>query len=571
MIWRKRSKQQLFLSEVIKLVLILFGVNLSCNSNLQHSSKIILIEKEGIFFNEKTNKPYTGEIVKYYKNGEKYTSRSYLEGKKNGFHYFWHANGQIGGKENWNEGKRDGEWKSWYKNGQIKAQGMWNDGLEDGEWELFYKDGQLKDSGYYLKGKKHGLEKRFHSNGVHKVDLIFKDGVMNCNYMVYDSLGKKVEETSMVDGKLNGKQILWHGPTNEECLRNCGKIMGDKTEIEYKNNIKHGVSLFFRNEKLLRKETYLKGKKHGPYEYYRANGKMSREGFFIYNGATSTWSRWYDNEGNLEHSIGEYGKEWYPVNEDSIRIAYEDSLRSTYTNDVFELEINGKIIVPIISEFVIIEGGTIQMGSNYNENQYERGDPPLHDATVSSFLMSKTEVTFEEYDVFCVLTGRIKPDDEGWGRGERPVINVSWYDATEYCEWLSNATGKSYRLPTNKEWEFAARGGNKDNNYEFSGSNNIDSVAWNAQNSDQTTHPVGQKLPNELGIYDMTGNVSEWCFEFLPNRLPPGSTDVTAGDRAFRRGGSAYDNSYFSQLSYPQRIKPHIKSRYCGFRLVLDR
>ena len=166
MIWRKRSKQQLFLSKVIKLILILFVVNLSCNSNLQHFSKIILIEKEGIFFNEKTNKPYTGEIVKYYKNGKKYTSRSYLEGKKNGFHYFWHANGQIGGKENWNEGKRDGEWKSWYKNGQIKAQGMWNDGLEDGEWESFHKDGQLKDSGYYLKGKKHGREETVDCNRV---------------------------------------------------------------------------------------------------------------------------------------------------------------------------------------------------------------------------------------------------------------------------------------------------------------------------------------------------------------------------------------------------------------------
>ena len=88
MIWRKRSKQQLFLSKVIKLILILFGVNLSCNSNLQHSTKIILIEKEGIFFNEKTNKPYTGEIVKYYKNGKKYTSRSYLEGKKMAFIIF---------------------------------------------------------------------------------------------------------------------------------------------------------------------------------------------------------------------------------------------------------------------------------------------------------------------------------------------------------------------------------------------------------------------------------------------------------------------------------------------------
>ena len=553
-----------------RLILILFVLNLSCNSNPRYSNEIKLIEKEGLFYNQKTNELYTGEFVKYYKNGKKYTSRNFLKGKKNGIHYFWHANGQIGGKENWNEGKREGGWKSWYKNGQIKSQGSAKNGLDEGEWEAFYKDGQLKESGYFLKGKKHGLEKRFHSNGVHKVDLIFKDGVMNCKYMVYDSLGEKVEETNIVDGKLHGKQILWHGPTNEECLRNCGKMWGDKTEIEYKNNVKHGVSLFFRNEKLLRKETYLKGKKHGPYEWYWDNGKMRREGFFIFDGATSTWYRRYDYEGNLEHSFGEYGREYYPVNEDSIRAAYEDSLRKTYTNDVFELEIDGKKIVPIVNEFVEIEGGTIQMGSNFDEKQYERGDLPLHDATVQSFSISKTEVTFEEYDIFCLLTGRIKPDDEGWGRGERPVINVNWYDATEYCEWLSNATGKSYRLPTLKEWEFAARGGIKSNNYEFSGSNNIDSIAWHSDNSNRTTHPVGGKNPNELGIFDMTGNVSEWCFEFIPNRQPPGSTDITAGDRAFKRGGSAFDNAYWSQLSYRVRIKPHIKRSYSGFRLVLE-
>ena len=208
------------------------------------------------------------------------------------------------------------------------------------------------------------------------------------------------------------------------------------------------------------------------------------------------------------------------------------------------------------------------MGGNFDE--YERGYPPLHDATVHSFSMSKTEVTFDEYDIFCLLTGRIKPDDEGWGRGERPVINVSWYDATEYCEWLSNASGKSFRLPTQAEWEFAARGGNKSKNHEFSGSNNIDSVAWYSENSNKTTHPVGQKAPNELGIYDMTGNVSEWCFEFIPNSYPPGSTDIYAGDRAFMRGGSFFTSPYSSHLSLFLKIKPHIKSRHCGFRLVLE-
>ena len=171
------------MSKVNRLILILFVLNLSCNSNPRYSNEIKLIEKEGLFYNQKTNELYTGEIVKYYWNGKKYTSRNFLKGKKNGIHYFWHANGQIGGKENWNEGKREGGWKSWYKNGQIKSQGSAKNGLDEGEWEAFYKDGQLKESGYFLKGKKHGLEKRFHSNGVHKVDLIFKDGVMNCKYI----------------------------------------------------------------------------------------------------------------------------------------------------------------------------------------------------------------------------------------------------------------------------------------------------------------------------------------------------------------------------------------------------
>ena len=550
-----------------KITLILLIFNLGCDSNALFTKKIKLIEKEGLFYNQKTNELYTGEIAKYYKNGKKYTSRNYLKGKKNGSHYFWHPNGQIGGIENWNEGKRSGEWKSWYKNGQIKSQGKSRNGLDEGKWKSFYDNGQLKSSGFFLNGKQHGLEKQFHYNGMHKVDLIFKNGVMNCNYIVHDSLGKKVEESNFVDGKLK-RQILWHGPTNDECLRNCGVRWGDRTDIEYKNDKKHGLSLYYINENLIYKETFLKGKKHGPFKWYYPNGKIRREGFFIYNGQTTTWSRYYDNEGNLEHSFGDYGKEWYPMNEDSIRVAYEDSLKKTYTNDVFELEIDGKRIVPKLSEFVAIEGGTIQMGGNFDE--YERGYPPLHNATVHSFSMSKTEVTFDEYDIFCLLTGRIKPDDEGWGRGERPVINVSWYDATDYCEWLSNASGKSFRLPTQAEWEFAARGGNKSKNHEFSGSNNIDSVAWYSENSNKTTHPVGQKSPNELGIYDMTGNVSEWCFEFIPNSYPPGSTDIYAGDRAFRRGGSFFTSPYSSHLSLFLKIKPHIKSRHCGFRLVLD-
>jgi len=169
-------------------------------------------------------------------------------------------------------------------------------------------------------------------------------------------------------------------------------------------------------------------------------------------------------------------------------------------------------------EMVFVHGGTFQMGSDDGSSN----EKPIHPVTVSDFYISKYEVTFEEYDAFCDTTNRDKPDDKGWGRGDRPVINVSWNDAVAYCKWLSNETGKNYRLPTEAEWEYAANGGVETNGraYQYAGSNNIDDVAWYWDNSGSKTHPVGTKLPNSLGIYDMSGNVWEWCedwYKSYPN------------------------------------------------------
>ena len=179
-------------------------------------------------------------------------------------------------------------------------------------------------------------------------------------------------------------------------------------------------------------------------------------------------------------------------------------------------------------KFIFVEGGP-------------RGD----------FNISETEVTFAQFDKFCEETGYDKPNDRGWGRGTRPVINVNVEDANKFCEWLSKKTGRVIRLPEEDEWEFAARGGNKSNGCEYSGSNNIDEVAWYYNNSGNKTNKVGTKKPNELGIYDMSGNVWEW-----------------AGTKGYFRGGSWGGFSNNCSVSSRLDSDPGSRLSYIGFRVL---
>jgi len=188
------------------------------------------------------------------------------------------------------------------------------------------------------------------------------------------------------------------------------------------------------------------------------------------------------------------------------------------------------IINHITPEMVLVEAGEFQMGSD----EGTADESPIHKVTISQpFSMGIHEVTFDEFDVFCIDTERYnKPDDGGKGRGSRPVLGVDWEDAIEYCNWLSEKEGlvpcysgkgkvtqcdftaTGYRLPTEAEWEFAARGGILSKGYIFSGSDDPEEVAWFTDNAGGGAHPVGEKVPNELGLFDMCGNRFEWCWDW---------------------------------------------------------
>jgi len=157
---------------------------------------------------------------------------------------------------------------------------------------------------------------------------------------------------------------------------------------------------------------------------------------------------------------------------------------------------------------VWLPGGTFIMGQDDSPHADEK---PAHPVRVGAFSIGQYPVTFAEYDRFCAAMGRKPPGDQGWGRGERPAINVNWEDAQAYCAWLSQETGETYRLATEAEWEYACRAGSQTPWSYGDAESRLGDYAWFAANSGSKTHPVGEKLPNAWHLHDMHGNVWEWC------------------------------------------------------------
>jgi len=266
--------------------------------------------------------------------------------------------------------------------------------------------------------------------------------------------------------------------------------------------------------------------------------------------------------------------------------------------DKQELEYNG-------IKFIHVQGGAYFRGTK----EGIKDEQPVHLVTLASFQMSKYEITNGQFAVFLNEYGTkkikagldsLKPiitetsGSSDWGlhftngtwstsKDSFPVVNVSWYGAVEYCKWVSLKTGKTFRLPTEAEWEFAARGGRTSKNYMYAGGNNSEDIAWQSENScdinpkskNYGLHRIGLKNKNELGLYDMSGNVSEWCSDwydenFYSIKLQDNPQGAKKGEYKVIRGGAWNFGSIYCKTAMRYWSLPDAMTNYIGFRVVCD-
>ncbi len=270
--------------------------------------------------------------------------------------------------------------------------------------------------------------------------------------------------------------------------------------------------------------------------------------------------------------VGENYEVELPVEQDSVA-----------SDGVFALEFdNGDISFSLTKNnttasftMKMVYGGTFQMGRAASDGGND--ETPVHSVTLSSFRIGETEVT---QDLWYAVMGKSPSSGYKWeyrGVGnDYPAYWVSWDDCQEFITELNTIcasylnNNQHFRLPTEAEWEYAARGGNKSKGYRYSGSNDIGSVAWYGGNSGNTTHEVKKKQPNELGLYDMTGNVNEWCYDWWSDYSAGAQTDPVGpreGTHRVYRGGSFYNTE--CQIIYRRGYSPDTHWDDFGFRLVL--
>ena len=229
-----------------------------------------------------------------------------------------------------------------------------------------------------------------------------------------------------------------------------------------------------------------------------------------------------------------------------------------------------RILQELADNMAYVQGSTFTMGATSEQgSDAEDDEKPAHSVTLSSYYIGKTEVTQE-------LWQAVMGNNPSRFKGNRkPVECVSWDDCQTFISKLNSLTGKNFRLPTEAEWEFAARGGIKSQGYKYSGSNTLGDVAWYEENSGDTTHDVGTKSPNELGLYDMNGNVWEWCSDWYGDKYYSSSpsnhpTGPSSGAYRVLRGGSWYSIANLCRSSDRGGSTPVDRGDNMGLRLCLS-
>ncbi len=279
-----------------------------------------------------------------------------------------------------------------------------------------------------------------------------------------------------------------------------------------------------------------------------------------------TWSQ------PLSHVSGDVGKQVKAGNNTIYWDALADYDKIVGSNICFKILTQGgdvrTITIKGVSFTMIrVEGGTFTMGATPEQESEACDEKPIHQVTLSDYYISQTEVT-------QALWQAVMGSNPSYYKGNNlPVHTISWDDCQTFIRKLSSLTGLRFTLPTEAQCEYAARGGKKSNRYKYAGSNSIGQVAWYEDNSNSKPHTVATKQPNELGLYDMSGNVWEWCKDWhawsYSSAAQTNPIGVSSGVLRVHRGGGSNCVAKSCQISYRGKNDPWYKGKFYGLRLVL--